>query len=66
VNDWYGEDYYSTSPSANPQGPEMGSSRVLGGGSWDSGDNGVRAADRSSDSPGYWSGSVGFRCVRSL
>ena len=33
-SDWYDEDYYSSSPSRNPQGPSSGSYRVLRGGSW--------------------------------
>ncbi len=33
-NDWYGEDYYSNSPSDNPTGPEEGTLRVLRGGCW--------------------------------
>ncbi|MBR2147768.1 MAG: SUMF1/EgtB/PvdO family nonheme iron enzyme, partial [Muribaculaceae bacterium] len=32
--DWYGENYYSSSPSSNPQGPSSGSYRVFRGGSW--------------------------------
>ena len=32
--DWYDSEYYSNSPSHNPQGPSSGSSRVLRGGSW--------------------------------
>ncbi len=32
--DWYGKDYYSTSPSNNPKGPSAGSDRVIRGGSW--------------------------------
>ena len=31
--DWYGSDYYSKSPAKNPPGPDIGSSRVLRGGS---------------------------------
>ncbi len=34
--DWYGENYYSGSPSRNPTGPVSGSSRVLRGGNWGS------------------------------
>lgn len=34
VNDWYQNNYYSISPTNNPQGPEIGSDRVLRGGSW--------------------------------
>ena len=35
--DWYGEDYYSSSPTVNPSGPINGSERVLRGGCWDFG-----------------------------
>ena len=34
VADWYGNDYYSTSPSLNPQGPDSGNDRILRGGSF--------------------------------
>ena len=34
--DWYGEDYYTSSPSSNPKGPNTGQYRVLRGGSWSS------------------------------
>ena len=33
-NDWYGSDYYSSSPQNNPQGSSTGSYRVKRGGSW--------------------------------
>ena len=32
--DWYGSDYYSSTPSNNPTGPSSGSKRVKRGGSW--------------------------------
>ena len=47
VNDWYDGSYYSVSPGSNPQGPTMGSQRVLRGGSWQYGDFGVRSAHRN-------------------
>ncbi|GEM_PF-448270 len=34
VNDWYDENYYSNSPSSNPQGPESGTLKVLRGGGY--------------------------------
>ena len=34
VADWYDDNYYRTSPSRNPQGPQTGRARVLRGGSW--------------------------------
>lgn len=33
-NDWYGSDYYKTSPTNDPQGPSSGPCRVFRGGSW--------------------------------
>lgn len=64
VSDWYDDDYYSSSPYANPQGPLTGSFNVLRGGSW--GDNwyNVRTANRTN----YYLvvyGITGFRCVSS-
>lgn len=32
--DWYGGDYYSSSPSSNPKGPSSGKNKVARGGSW--------------------------------
>src|SRR5688572_14029802 len=34
VADWYGADYYASSPAANPPGPSSGLERVFRGGSW--------------------------------
>jgi formylglycine-generating enzyme required for sulfatase activity len=33
-SDWFGSEYYKSSPQENPQGPPSGSGRVLRGGSW--------------------------------
>ena len=65
VNDWYDSDYYSQSPSENPQGPATGESRVLRGGSWDNYDSFVRSAFRFKYVPVDWGRYYGFRCVRS-
>ncbi len=63
--DWYGSDYYGTSPKQDPVGPEGGSSRVNRGGCW----NCVvasffRGAYRFYYSPGYRITRLGFRLVR--
>ncbi|MBX3000992.1 MAG: formylglycine-generating enzyme family protein [Caldilineaceae bacterium] len=65
VNDWYQSNYYSVSPGSNPQGPDMGISRVLRGGSWIGNVNVVRSTYRSYYLPGDWFDFIGFRCVRS-
>ncbi len=60
-SDWYGENYYSTSPRQNPRGPSSGSLRVLRGGSWYDYPAYVRSADRSGLEPGDRDGILGFR-----
>jgi formylglycine-generating enzyme required for sulfatase activity len=62
--DPYGEKYYASSPSIDPQGPPSGSSRVLRGGSWDFDPKSLRISFRGWILP--WGGcdSGGFRCVR--
>ena len=72
VNDWYDANYYTSSPSSNPQGPASGQERVLRGGSWD--------FDVISSYSRFWGfdpttssytigstyyGSLGFRCAMS-
>jgi len=64
--DWYGSDYYKSSPSKDPVGPSTGSNRVLRGGSWNNFAGVVRAADRSRSVPGYRNSTLGFRPVRSI
>ena len=62
-SDWYGEDYYSSSPANNPAGPSSGKFRVLRGGGWNGYTRGLCASYRGRSAPtsGYYSG--GFRCV---
>jgi len=64
VGDWYDEDYYSQSPSINPQGPDSGEYRVLRGGSWSGNGRGLRASARGWYYPEVGDG-FGFRCFRS-
>ena len=61
--DWYGENYYSHSPSSNPQGPSSGSGRVLGCGSWLSDARSSRVSCRGSAAPDFRYGDHGFRLV---
>ena len=60
-NDWYWSDYYKIYPSNNPQGPTLGSDRVLRGGGWGSAARGCRVSCRSLSSPGYRYSSLGLR-----
>ncbi|MCX6345317.1 MAG: formylglycine-generating enzyme family protein [Armatimonadetes bacterium] len=62
--DWYQSNYYSTSPSSDPQGPTSGSYRVLRGGGWYGNDNTCRCAYRGLDPPYNYSSHRGFRLVR--
>ena len=65
--DWYGKDYYSSSPSEDPAGPSSGSSRVLRGGSWDRYAGHCRSALRSNlDPAGSNYGRYGFRVLCEL
>ena len=64
--DWYGEDYYETSPVSNPQGPSSGKCRVLRGGCWGSSPQLCRSADRDCFTPDFRSGNSGFRIVLDL
>ncbi len=63
-SDWYGVDYYETSPITAPSGPDSGSFRVLRGGSWHSDPDGLRSAFRNRSSPEDRFVFVGFRVVR--
>ena len=63
--DWYDEDYYSNSPSANPRGPSSGSFRVLRGGSWNHSATYCRVALRSYSAPSFRRTFRGFRVVLS-
>ena len=64
--DWYGKDYYSTSPAADPQGPSTGVFRVFRGGSWAFNPGGCRSAYRRWGTPEYRSSDSGFRILLDL
>ncbi len=65
VSDWYDEDYYSSSPYQNPQGPSKASRRVIRGGSWFMEFPSIRCANRHYWPPEYALVDLGFRCVKS-
>ncbi len=64
--DWYGWDYYASSPSRNPTGPNSGVARVIRGGDWSLGPWFLRVANRADFDPGTRNGLIGFRPARSL
>jgi formylglycine-generating enzyme required for sulfatase activity len=64
VSDWYDPDYYKNSPSKNPTGPPTGESKVIRGGSWGSGPEAMRAADREIHLPSFRGLGTGFRCAK--
>ena len=67
--DWYGEDYYHTSPADNPTGPAAGRYRVTRGGSWLTSDqdiNRLKVWTRDHQLPESGHNHVGFRCVRDI
>ncbi|MCP4614135.1 MAG: formylglycine-generating enzyme family protein [Planctomycetes bacterium] len=65
--DWYGENYYTVSPTSDPQGPSSGSYRVLRGGPWNDDPKHCRSAFRNwttSDNRLY--NAIGFRILLDL
>lgn len=66
VSDFYDPDYYASSPSTNPQGPEYGRFRVIRGGGWHSGASCNRVYYRNALPPNWVDFNVGFRCVKDL
>ena len=63
VADWYDENYYASSPAANPTGPTSGSERVFRSGSWASASVVLRTARRRADVPSSTDIFNGFRCA---
>lgn len=61
--DWYDDKYYAISPERNPKGPEMGTKRVLRGGSWDTGPVYCQVAFRHYKTPDSRSYRYGFRVM---
>jgi formylglycine-generating enzyme required for sulfatase activity len=64
VSDWYDQDYYKSGPVQNPPGPRKGDYKVVRGGSWGSGADGLRAADRETHLLSFRGFGTGFRCAK--
>ncbi len=62
--DWYGSDYYASSPTDDPQGPSSGADRVLRGGSWSYDPRSARSAMRGRLAPDDRDLNFGFRVAR--
>jgi formylglycine-generating enzyme required for sulfatase activity len=64
--DWYGRDYYASSPSVAPRGPEEGERRSSRGGSWRHHVRWSPPSARSSLPPGFRYADYGFRVLREV
>ena len=62
--DWYGEDYYSSSAVTDPAGPSSGRTRVWRGGGIGSFPETCRSANRAGSYAHASSNSIGFRLTR--
>ncbi len=63
VSDWYQSDYYASSPSSNPLGPEQGTKKVYRGGGYKTSDDEILSYLRFSLEPEKHAADIGFRCV---
>ncbi len=66
VEDWYNRDYYSVAPETDPKGPNVGSKKVLRGGSFVHEAFALRVATRGRYAPHERRANHGFRCAWSL
>jgi sulfatase modifying factor 1 len=65
VQDWYQADFYSQPAASqpNPQGPTVGTTKVIRGGSWDTVPFFARTMHRQDYDPTTQTLFIGFRCV---
>ena len=61
--DWYDKNYYGSSGTHDPTGPENANYRVVRGGAWDDNDRNIRLSNRYRLEPGTRTFYTGFRCV---
>lgn len=64
TSDWFDPNYYASSPSDNPKGPDAGNFKVLRGGSSSDAANAMRVTGRFSSFPQVKSGVFGFRLAK--
>jgi formylglycine-generating enzyme len=64
TSDYYGENYYASSPGKDPRGPDHGRFRVIRGGSWHSGGMCQQTYYRNGLPVSWVDFAVGFRCVK--
>jgi formylglycine-generating enzyme required for sulfatase activity len=64
VQDWYGTNYYETSPDKNPPGPSQGQFKVLRGGSWSDLPKYLLTYGRFKLPPETKNSYTGFRCAK--
>jgi formylglycine-generating enzyme required for sulfatase activity len=64
VSDWYAADFYSQSPTTDPQGPADGTMRVARGGSFMSNGDDLHVSRRIVGEPHTAYDAFGFRCAR--
>jgi formylglycine-generating enzyme len=65
MSDWYGQDFYKTSPAKNPTGKKNeNKKRSVRGGSWASPPKECRSANRQGVSEKIKNSMIGFRVVR--
>ena len=64
VADWYSENYYHHSPDRNPKGSEVGSRRVVRGGSWLNPETFARCSTRFGQHPPIGTSFIGFRLAK--
>ena len=64
VQDWYGTNYYETSPDRNPGGPSQGQFKVLRGGSWSDLPKYLLTYGRFKLPPETKNSYTGFRCAK--
>ncbi len=66
VHDRYAADYYSSSLSENPYGPEKGRFRVIRGAGWHTGPGCTMVYHRNALPSNWVDFAVGFRCVKDV